>query len=320
MINSSSNSNVFEVNAYYPFGMIIPNLSLTAPPDKYNAYKFGAKELQRELELNWYDFGARMYQPSIARWWTPDPAAELYYSTSPYAYVRNNPINAIDPNGLWEELPNDYFDKFTGAYLGSDRDMRNDNVYLTTEYNWTIMKGEEWESRVPGSVSPDGHKISSRVAAGIFNHYYNEAGFSVNELAGGSVVPQVAGNFNWDIVGLTEYGSQYTGLGAGDLRISAEKHKMGGTLVTKYDYINMFVHEYDHFNDFKKNERAGLFPLYVDARDRSAFERNAIRTQVTHSSWTGTSPVFRDIIMRNALNYKVFNNSEIIKYFNYMGK
>jgi hypothetical protein len=106
-------------------------------------------------------------------------------------------------------------------------------------------------------------------------------------------------------------------LGAGDLRISAEKHLMGSMLVTKYDYINLFVHEYDHFNDFKKNEGAGYNPLYVKGRDGNLFERNAIRTQVTHSSWAGTSPAFRSIIMRNALDYKVFTNSEIIKYFNY---
>jgi RHS repeat-associated protein len=104
--NSGSSANVIEVNAYYPFGMIIPNLSLTATPDKYNAYKFGAKELQRELELNWYDFGARMYQPSIGRWWTPDPLAEKGYHLSPYAYAFNNPVNFIDPDGKW---PGDLF-------------------------------------------------------------------------------------------------------------------------------------------------------------------------------------------------------------------
>ena len=96
--------NVMEVNAYYPFGMIIPNLStwLTYPNEE-NYYKYNGKELQKDLNLNWLDYGARMYDPGVARWQGPDPMAEKYYSISPYAYVANNPIRYIDPDGrlIW---------------------------------------------------------------------------------------------------------------------------------------------------------------------------------------------------------------------------
>lgn len=47
-----------------------------------------------------YDSEARMYYPAIMRTPTMDPHAESYYSTSPYAWCGNNPVNRIDPTGM----------------------------------------------------------------------------------------------------------------------------------------------------------------------------------------------------------------------------
>ncbi len=93
-------ADVLEVNAYYPFGMIIPQLSYLASAEKKNYYKYNAKELQEELELNWLDYGARVMTPAVGRFWVPDPLAENHYNLSPYVYALNNPIRFIDPFGL----------------------------------------------------------------------------------------------------------------------------------------------------------------------------------------------------------------------------
>jgi RHS repeat-associated protein len=91
---------VLEVNTYYPYGMLIPELSAkAATKDEQNWYKFSAKELETALNLNMYDFGARLYDPVIGKFLTPDRFAEKYYSLSPYSYAGNNPINYIDING-----------------------------------------------------------------------------------------------------------------------------------------------------------------------------------------------------------------------------
>lgn len=46
-----------------------------------------------------YDFGARIYDARIGHFVSTDPHASKYPALSPYAFVANNPINAIDPDG-----------------------------------------------------------------------------------------------------------------------------------------------------------------------------------------------------------------------------
>ena len=67
-----------------------------------NRWHFSGKESQSFLYANipLLDFGARMYNPTIARWTTSDPMSEKYYGISPYVYCLGNPISIIDPNGM----------------------------------------------------------------------------------------------------------------------------------------------------------------------------------------------------------------------------
>jgi RHS repeat-associated protein len=95
----ATTSNVVEINAYYPYGMLLPALSLMATPDKWNGYKYSGKELQKEMELNWGDHENRMADYTIGRWWVPDPLAEKRPWESTYSFCGNNPVNRIDPDG-----------------------------------------------------------------------------------------------------------------------------------------------------------------------------------------------------------------------------
>ena len=89
----NQNGTVEEVNHYYPFGGLFASSTNVQP------YKYNGKELDTENGLNWYDYGARMYDPALGRFTTVDRYAEKYSSMSPYQYAANSPVMNIDVNG-----------------------------------------------------------------------------------------------------------------------------------------------------------------------------------------------------------------------------
>ena len=109
-------SEITEENNYYPFGLEhqgynnIVNSNANAVANKF---KYNSKELNDELGLNLYDYGARFYDPAIGRWHVLDPLSERYKSWSPYNYAVNSPIRFLDPNGMsvadavWNEWINE---------------------------------------------------------------------------------------------------------------------------------------------------------------------------------------------------------------------
>jgi RHS repeat-associated protein len=79
---------------YLPFGETLVEEHLNS---NNSPYKFNGKELDEETG-NYY-YGARYYDPKTSIWLSVDPLAEKYPGISPYAYVANNPLNYIDPDG-----------------------------------------------------------------------------------------------------------------------------------------------------------------------------------------------------------------------------
>ena len=75
---------VEEVNDYYAFG----GLMSTSSRQSVQPYKYNGKELDRKGGLDWYDYGARMYDAALGRFMKTDRFSEKYVSLSPYQYGR----------------------------------------------------------------------------------------------------------------------------------------------------------------------------------------------------------------------------------------
>jgi RHS repeat-associated protein len=106
---------------FYPFGGEIPYLSSSG-----NTYKFTGKERDAESGLD--NFGARYDSSSLGRFMSPDwssnPEAVPYaklgnpQSLNLYAYVQNDPINAVDLDGhAVNDDPFGTFDTKTAAEI-----------------------------------------------------------------------------------------------------------------------------------------------------------------------------------------------------------
>ena len=95
--NINTNEIVDEKN-YYPFGLEHKGYNNVVNGTE-NPYKYNGKELNEELGLGWYDYGARFYDPALSRFMTIDPKTIEFDFQSPYAYAVNNPIFFVDKDG-----------------------------------------------------------------------------------------------------------------------------------------------------------------------------------------------------------------------------
>lgn len=160
-----------------------------------NRYEYNGKEYERVAQL--LDYGWRWYDPVIGRWNGVDPLADdaMQINMSPFAYVWNNPILLIDPDGLCPKCPPSpdpsspgatirhsfsqglqlaaYPYKQVGGYISSGLNKLN-NMFSPGEpqqhsgENWVIEgKGSPSGYEVPGSnANPDG---DTRIIEGFFD-------------------------------------------------------------------------------------------------------------------------------------------------------
>jgi RHS repeat-associated protein len=149
---------------YDPFGTRVtaadPTVKITTPPQDLRA---GFTGHDHDDDVNLIDMIGRVYDPQTQRFLSidppaPDPVDGQAYN--PYAYVRNNPLNATDPTGYLEvQLDGMYWHNTTqdlyGQYISAGRGQIGFFVYKYVPAGAGTSQGSsgtQGTNAVPGTM------------------------------------------------------------------------------------------------------------------------------------------------------------------------
>jgi RHS repeat-associated protein len=135
-------ADVISAKDYWPFGSVIVERLFTSSGAGDYRYGFNGKEDDDEWGVQ--DYGARIYNPQVARFLSVDPLTGGYPELTPYQFASNTPIWARDLDGLEAQYSND------GAFLGYGPDRTpNAEVHVRHTYiqrvGFSYRVATEWE-------------------------------------------------------------------------------------------------------------------------------------------------------------------------------
>ncbi|WP_163378437.1 DUF6443 domain-containing protein [Cyclobacterium sp. SYSU L10401] len=112
---------VVQEDHYDPWGLELSGLEYRKEDRELSKYGFNGKELIADSGLNLYDFGSRLYDPTVGRWNVVDPLTDhrKQLDKSPYAAMWNNPIRYNDPDGRCPECEEKVKDPYEGQVYHS---------------------------------------------------------------------------------------------------------------------------------------------------------------------------------------------------------
>src|SRR2546426_11880816 len=114
---TNSTGTVTDTYQYDAFGRLIATTGSSTP----NNYLYSGEQYDPNLaNLGLYNLRARYYNQATGRFWARDPVEGMQccgLSWNPYIYVKDNPVNAVDPTGR-EEVA-DYGFLYTEVDLGT---------------------------------------------------------------------------------------------------------------------------------------------------------------------------------------------------------
>jgi RHS repeat-associated protein len=188
--------DVLAYNDYYPFGSLVPNRHGSTADYRYG---FQGQEKDDEIkggEGNSLDFGERMYDPRIGRWFKIDPDDSKYPQFSPYLFASNNPIFLLDFDGRGPIIPKSWWQgkpqyAFFAGMVDEAWDTSKSLWDSAVELFWLSENTQEWEKRY-GKIRREQYNAvvtifnNEKARDALIIELYAKTGIYINTLAGGN--------------------------------------------------------------------------------------------------------------------------------------
>lgn len=278
-------------NEYEPFGELAVRRSMSygtglINTTLHNRWQFNGKEKQITGATGLLDYGARMYDPELARWMSPDPLAAANYSVSPYAFCSGDPINRRDIDGRLDDW---YFD-INGAYLGQD-DGASDYIRIMDRSQWEVLAADGTVDHAIGKLSAvlfSSAPMTDANALKVYNHF-NDTGEELFIYKGSD-----KGNMHASIKYSKDANEVPIKVTRTSIGVSVPYNRKEKTFDTSYNIISGFEHESEHIRDARENIKA-----YVK-KERPEKEDRALRYQIQSPTFKKTTRAFRQGVFEYA--------------------
>ena len=153
-LGANGTADKMQEDSYYPYGLKMPGFTSLYSGYSGNKYLYNGKEIQDDIPgFGFYDYGARMYDPQIARYQVIDRFSEKHYPVSPYHYANNNPVYNIDINGDWFSGSTDWLDRIHEYFQNQitskqNQIQRNEVRRVNAENEGNDKKAARLENRI----------------------------------------------------------------------------------------------------------------------------------------------------------------------------
>ncbi|MBN3584569.1 hypothetical protein JYB64_19415 [Algoriphagus aestuarii] len=249
------------------------------------------------MGVNLYDYGARLYDPAIGRWFVVDPLAELAPDWTPYRYGFNNPMKYTDPTGMFEYVKGGYGEDIEISQTYShtqDGGYRSDPINGDNEHGKVVFVGMNYP------INGEGKRV------GPINRYLEYEDGTTRNISslGGFRSRVIRGNQEGQTAGCTSCfeGIKIHDSNFGDLKNGAAVTLPGSGIYLSEEFyknrskdrLDLLRHEFGHI---LQSNRYGNVNYYLHIALVSIY---STQTQPNHQrTWTETEA--------NTLSYLYFN-------------